>query len=159
MRSLATLGSTIQTIHNYLVNFDFSCMESDNCTHFTELQNPNILWILEILKYLFFNLAIILKIIFGYNCLHDIRNIEYSFLFYFVLDLIPFFEKLASCDSVYSILKQSNVNSLQSSLNHSINSNQNYQQQTIIYSQQKNYDEHQKVRFRDKQKDNYPINS
>lgn len=68
-----------------------------------------------------------------------------------LLDLIPYFEKLASCDSVYSILKQnSSVNSLNSTLNHSINGNQNtnnnyYQQQSLIYSQQKNYDEHQQV--------------
>lgn len=68
-----------------------------------------------------------------------------------IVDLIPYFEKLASCDSVYSILKQgSSVNSVNSTLNHSVNGNQNanyYQQQSIIYSQQKNYDEHQQVRL------------
>lgn len=67
-----------------------------------------------------------------------------------LLELIPYFEKLAACDSVYSILKQgSSVNSVNSTLNHSINGNQNnnnyYQQQSIIYSQQKNNDEHQQV--------------
>jgi len=65
-----------------------------------------------------------------------------------LLELIPFFEKLAACDNVYSVLKhQSNTNSLNSSLNTSNHVNQNfYQQQSIIYStQQQNYDENQQV--------------
>lgn len=62
-----------------------------------------------------------------------------------LLDLIPYFERLAACDSVYSVIKQqSNTNSMSSSLN---NTN-SYQQQSLIYSQQQiqqSYEENQQV--------------
>lgn len=64
-----------------------------------------------------------------------------------LLDLIPYFEKLATCDSVYSVLKQqSNTSSMQNSLNHQMAHGGNYQPQSTIYAQQQqSYDENQQV--------------
>lgn len=62
-----------------------------------------------------------------------------------LLDLIPHFEQLAACDSVYSILRsQSSTNSMSNSLTNQLGNS--YQSQSLIYSQtQKNYDENQQV--------------
>lgn len=69
-----------------------------------------------------------------------------------LLDLIPHFEKLASCDSVYSILKmQSNSNDMNNpmmSSNYAAQNNYHRQQPNVIYSQQhvkKIYEESQQV--------------
>ena len=57
-----------------------------------------------------------------------------------LIDLIPHFERLASVDSVYSILKQSNTNSINNTLNNQNNSIL-YQQSTNYIHSQVNYDE------------------
>lgn len=59
-----------------------------------------------------------------------------------LIDLIPHFERLSSVDSVYSILKQSNTNSI----NNNTNFIQQHQQSTVITSgytssQMNNYDD------------------
>ena len=60
-----------------------------------------------------------------------------------LIDLIPHFERLSSVDSVYSILKQSNTNSIN---NNNTNFIQQHQQSTVITSgytssQMNNYDD------------------
>lgn len=62
-----------------------------------------------------------------------------------LLDLIPHFEQLAACDSVYSVLRShSSTNSMSNSLTNQLGNS--YQSQSLIYSQtQQNYDENQQV--------------
>ncbi len=57
-----------------------------------------------------------------------------------LIDLIPHFERLASVDSVYSILKQSNTNSISNILNNQSDSILHQQTTNYVHSQV-NYDE------------------
>ena len=62
-----------------------------------------------------------------------------------LIDLIPHFERLSSVDSVYSILKQSNTNSINNTLNNQNNSILHQQTTNYVQNSQVNYEENQQV--------------
>lgn len=57
-------------------------------------------------------------------------------------DLIPHFERLSAVDSVYSILKQSNTNSISNNMLHQHHHQQQLQQQHQSYTSTSDYNDH-----------------